>query len=195
MNGRVSPSGPANDFPAPARSQRAGRPGPLAVAFAGLFALIAIVGVLYEPPLYLELRSYPDENLLLAERVVKGDSFATCIRHSVHLSPVYEYYRIEDVGKIVLEATRLKDMGWGVPSTFNNPYRIEDGFMVIESIEKNLPYLPFRVSRINAPRLFLGRMPGGREISLDEYAPDGKRITFRVTRGWSPADLFRSLQL
>ncbi len=179
--------------PATAPPGRAGRPGGVTWAILGLLALATLAAVLYEPPLYLELRSYPAEDLLLAERVTKGDTFATRIIHSVHLSPVYEYYRIEDAGKIVLEATRLQDLGWGVPSTFTYPYRIEGGFMVIESIEKELPCLPFRVSHINAPRLFLGKMPGRKDIDLEKYAPDGKRITFRVTRGRSPADLFRSL--
>lgn len=183
---------PANGSPTLVRPRRARRSGIMTGVFLGLFALVAVTGVLYEPPLYLELRSYPTEKLLLAVRVRKGDTFATCIKHSVHLSPVYEYYRVEDVGKIILEATRLQDMGWGVPSTFDNPYRIEDGFMVIDSIDKILPCLPFRVSRINTPRLILGKSSEGQEINLEEYAADGKRITFRVTRGWGSADIFRS---
>ncbi len=169
--------------PANALTARIKRPGAVAGGVLCLTVLLAAAGIAFTPALFLELRSYPAEELLFAARIEKGGAFATRIRHSVHLSPVYEYYRAEDAGKIILEATRLQDMGWGVPSTFDHPYRLEDGFMVIESIEKELPFLPFRVSSINAPRLFLGRMPGGREIDLEKYAPDGKRITIRVTRG------------
>jgi hypothetical protein len=49
-------------------------------------------------------------------------------------------------------------------------------------MEKVLPFLPFRVSAINVPRFFPGPFPGSREIRLDEFVPDGKRITIRVTR-------------
>ncbi len=140
-------------------------------------------------PLFLELRSYPRGELLFRTEVERGFSFSTLITHSVHLSPVYETYRVEDENRIILESTRLKDMGWGVPSTYDNPSKIENGFLIISSLEKTMELLPFRVSHINAPRLLLGRLgdrvenfPESKTVKLDEYAADGRRIDIRVTR-------------
>jgi len=148
--------------------------------------------------LYLEVVSYPNGEIFLQTRVERGFHFSTLIRHSVHLTPVYERYRIEDEGQIVLESTRLQDLGWGVPSTYDNPSRIENGFLVIEEINKILPSLPFRVSYINNPRLLLEWLCNVRNkdvkdkstVHLDDYVKDGKRVDIRVRRVSFPA--FRS---
>jgi hypothetical protein len=149
--------------------------------------------------LYLELRSYPGDLVLFSIPVARGDRFSTVIRHSVHLSPVYETYRIEGENAIVLESTRLKDMGWGVPSTVEHAYALRGGFMTFEGYEKVLPYLPFRVSAVNGARFLFGELPedptgfSGRTINLDEYAADGKRITFTIVRVNGITDIFRRL--
>lgn len=170
---------------------------------AGIVALVALAlvvpGAGCGSRLYLEFRSYPDERILFRVPVEKDDHFSTLITHSIHLSPVYETYRIEDEGKIVLESTRLKDMGWGVPSTTEHAYALRNGFMIIEGYEKKMPYLPFRVSAVNDAKLLLGDLPadaaafGGTTIRLDDYVPDGKRITFRIVRVNGIANVFHRL--
>jgi hypothetical protein len=134
--------------------------------------------------LHLEIVSYPEGDVLFSMNVEKGFRFSTLIRHSVHLTPVYECYRVESDGRFVVESTRLQDMGWGVPSTFENPYRIENGFMVIEQIERKISFLPFRVSHVNQPAFVRGCPDGEKPLELlvrlDEYAKDGKRIDIRV---------------
>ncbi len=154
---------------------------------AALFALLAAAGGLGGSGLYLELVSYPDARVLFRTGVEKGFPFSTLIRHSVHLTPVYENYRVADAGAIVLESTRFQDLGWGVPSTFGEPYRVEDGFMVITGINRTMGSLPFRVSRINNPELLLGPHPGGAggeplRILLADHVRDGKRVTITVRR-------------
>ena len=165
------------------------RAGAVPAGIAALAVLaLALLAVGGGPQLYLEFRSYPDERVLALMPVEKGGHFSTLITHSIHLSPVYETYRIEDEDAIVLESTRLKDMGWGVPSTIEHGYALRNGFMVIEGYEKILPCLPFRVSAVNGAKLLLGELPedaaafGGKTIRLDDYVPDGKRITFRIVR-------------
>ena len=136
----------------------------------------------------LEFRSYPDEKVLRRIPVARGERFSTLITHSIHLSPVYETYRVEGEGAIRLESTRLKDMGWGVPSTFDNTRRLRDGFLIIEGFDKILPDLPFRVSAVNDAKLLVGDLPedpdafDGITVRLGDYVPDGKRITFRIAR-------------
>jgi hypothetical protein len=162
-------------------------------------AVLLLTVACSRPQLYLEFRAYPDERILLRMPVGKGDHFSTLITHSVHLSPVYETYRIEGEDRIVLESTRLKDLGWGVPSTFEHAYALRNGFMIIGGYEKILPFLPFRVSAVNDAKLLLGDLPddpagfGGKTIRLDAYAPDGKRITIRIVRVNGIVDVFQRL--
>ena len=166
---------------------------------AGIAALLLLLAANSDPQLYLEFHSYPGEQVLHKLPVRKGDHFSTLIRHSIHLSPVYETYRIEDEGKIVLESTRLKDIGWGVPSTFEQTCTLRDGFMIIEGYEKVLPDLPFRVSAVNSAKLLVGDLPenpaafAGQVIQLDDYVPDGRRITFRIVRVNGIVNVFHRL--
>ena len=151
-------------------------------------AVLALLTATGGPQLYLEFRSYPEERTLRRIPVGKGDHFSTLITHSIHLSPVYETYRIEGEDELVLESTRLRDMGWGVPSTFEHPRRLQGGYLIIEGYEKTLPSLPFRVSAVNEAKLLLGDLPDdpaaftGKVFRLEKYAADGKRITFHVAR-------------
>jgi hypothetical protein len=180
----------------PDSSMRTGKGAVWAVVVTALLLAATAFG---GSRLYLEFRSYPDERVLYRIAVGKGDRFTTLIQHSVHLSPVYETYRIEGEGRIVLESTRLRDMGWGVPSTFDQAYSLRRGFMVIEGYDKELPFLPFRVSAINDAKLLLGDLPedparfAGRVFSLSEFATDGKRITFRIERSGGYRDWMHSL--
>jgi hypothetical protein len=161
------------------------RAGVVGIAIAAALLLAAAFD---DSRLYLEFHSYPDERVLHRIAVGKGDRFTTLIQHSVHLSPVYETYRIEGEGRIVLESTRLQDMGWGVPSTFEQAYSLRRGFMVIEGYDKELPFLPFRVSAVNNAKLLLGDLPEdparftGQVFRLGKFVADGKRITFRIER-------------
>ena len=134
-----------------------------ASVYVVVFSLIAIV-FLFFPVTVFEIRSMDRNDAIFRRKVDAGYSFATLIRHSVHLTPVYEYYEISRDGQILLRGTRLQDLGWGVPSTFSEDVRFEDDFIVIEKMERVIESIPFRVSYITCPRLLLDDC--AREIDL-----------------------------
>jgi hypothetical protein len=118
------------------------------------------------------------DRTLLRKAVTEGFEFATRIRHSVQLTPVYEYYRIGPGGEIAVVATKLQDLGWGMPSTEKGSVVFKDGFMLFEGISRTLKELRFRVSAINEAVLIIG----DRQIDLNPVVGDGELLVFTVRK-------------
>lgn len=145
------------------------------VALAAIFALF-----LLSPVRVIDIRSNDLDRSIYREAVKPGYTFATVIRHSVHLTPVFEYYKIDENGRIILTGTKLQDLGWGVPSTYSQDSRFEDGFLVIEGIDKPTDFVPFRVSYIARPCLVLDN--GNRKVDLTQAVSDLDRIDIHAAK-------------
>ena len=134
-----------------------------------------VIFFLLRPVKVIELRSLKSGLPLHTDKVNKGFRFATLINHSVHLSPVYEYYEVGNDWKLYIKETIVQDMGWGVPSGHDmQNYRLESGSLFFSNINRAVPFLPFRISYISEPRLILGREQ--KEIHLPSYLPNGDRL-------------------
>lgn len=114
-----------------------------------------VVMLLAYPLMVLEIRSLDRGNVVFRREIYPDCVFATLIRHSVHLSPVYEYYLVNLSGEIILVGTKLQDLGWGVPSTFGESLVFRKGFMIIGGLHKHMDFIPFRLSKVANPRLIL----------------------------------------
>ncbi|MFP4482286.1 MAG: DUF1850 domain-containing protein [Thermovirgaceae bacterium] len=146
----------------------------------GFFFAIAGIVFLLTPVTVLEIENTDARRCIYRQPVRAGYNFATFIRHSVHLTPVYEYYTIDKAGRIILTGTRLQDLGWGVPSTFSEKSRFEEDFLVIEGMNKPIRFIPFRVSHITGPRLLLDG--GDRVVELSSVTEDMDRLDIRTRR-------------
>ncbi|HKL11106.1 MAG TPA: DUF1850 domain-containing protein [Clostridia bacterium] len=127
----------------------------------------------------LVVENHHDNRVLLQERVEPGFTFATLIKHSVHLTPVYEYYEINTDGDIILTGTKFVDLGWGVPSTYEYETIFADGMIELKDMDIPIDWLPFRVSSINNSKLFL---KGKRIVELNNYFDNNERMDIRVEK-------------
>lgn len=141
--------------------------------------LLLILYVLLRPVNVLIIKNYHDNQILFRKKVKPGYSFATLIKHSVHKSPVFEYYQVDRNGTILIKGTALQDLGWGVPSTFDYDFRFENDMMVITNVNKPIEFLPFRVSYIAEPHLILNKE---RDIDLTEVVDNHERIDVMVEK-------------
>lgn len=141
--------------------------------------IILIVIILSNPVNVLIIKNYHDGKILYRKKIQDGYEFTTLIKHSVHKTPVYEYYKIDKKGTIFVTGTALMDLGWGVPSTFDNDFKFENNMMVIENINKEIKFLPFRVSYISQPYLIFNN-----EITIDlsKNVNNYERIDISVER-------------
>lgn len=125
--------------------------------------LITLTGIILSNPVnVLIIKNYHDDEILFRKKIHAGYEFTTLIKHSVHKTPVYEYYKINKKGTILVTGTALMDLGWGVPSTFDYDFKFENNMMVIENINEPIDFLPFRISYIAQPYLILND-----EIKID----------------------------
>ncbi|SKC41797.1 DUF1850 domain-containing protein [Maledivibacter halophilus] len=144
-----------------------------------LILIIFVVIILIRPVNVFTIKNYHDDEVLLRKKIHAGYEFATLIKHSVHKTPVYEYYKIDKNGKMLITGTALMDLGWGVPSTFDYDFKFENNMIVIENINKIIEFLPFRISYIAKPRLILNNKL---KIDLTKYVDNYERIDVSVQK-------------
>ncbi len=103
----------------------------------------------------LEIRNIKKNQILFQEKIFPGYVFATKISHSVQLTPVLEFFKIDENYNMLLTKTIVKDLGWGMPSTPEGDFSYQNGEMVIKNINKKIKSFIFRVSYISKPELIL----------------------------------------
>jgi hypothetical protein len=140
-----------------------------------IFVLLEII----QPINILSINNYTTGESMYFKKIDDGFSFTTKITHSVHLTPVYEKFIVKSNGDIYLDSTSIQDLGWGVPSTFDNEMTIENNMINILNINEKIDFLPFRVSDINNSKLIFN---DDREIDLNTYVKNYERIDISVVR-------------
>jgi len=112
------------------------------VAIFGLFIVIIIIMLLFLIPVYtLELRPFPDGELIFKQKVKPGDKIILKYTHSVALTPVWEIFVINKDYQIVLIETDFLDHGAGLPYTaFDKEIFVEEeGRFKIKNMHRILP--------------------------------------------------------
>ncbi|MCJ7657426.1 MAG: DUF1850 domain-containing protein [Candidatus Atribacteria bacterium] len=94
----------------------------------GLLIAIIIIIILFFIPIYtLELKPFPDGELIFKQKVQPGDKFTLKYTHSVALTPVWEMFEIDKKYQIILIETDFLDHGAGLPySAFENEIFVEE---------------------------------------------------------------------
>jgi len=81
----------------------------------GLIIIIFIILLFYIPIYTLDLKSFPDKEIVFSKRVLPGDEYTLKYTHSVALTPVWEMFRINKKYQIILIETDFLDHGAGLP--------------------------------------------------------------------------------
>jgi len=135
----------------------------------------------------LMIKDVEKDSILFAQSVKPGFEFATLIRHSVQKTPVYEYYRVEEDETLTVTRTELQDLGWGMPSILDHKVEFKDNYMIMNDINRNLSFLPFRVNYIAEPYLIIG----DKKINLMEHVEDNQLIHVYIQRMWNASYILR----
>ena len=111
-----------------------------------------------------------------------GDSFAFKYIHSVQKTPVWEYYTIDSGGQIVLTATKVKSVGYGMPKPeHGDSYAFKDGFFIVNNLNQPIKVLLIRNTFIRPMTIFCA----DKVLKLQELANKGDLIRisgFRTSR-------------
>ncbi|HDP36805.1 MAG TPA: DUF1850 domain-containing protein, partial [Candidatus Atribacteria bacterium] len=143
--------------------------------------VIIIIIILFSIPVYtLELRSFPDGEVIYEQKIYTGDEFILKYTHSVALTPVWEIFIIDKDYQIVLIETDFLDHGAGLPyTTFENEIFVEEeGRFKIKNMHRIIPTpIYYRIGAIRENFFYFK----GEEINLSSLVGD-RLITLEVDR-------------
>jgi hypothetical protein len=142
-----------------------------------LAAFAAVVLFIVNRGQFLVLSDVKTEEVLFRAEAPEGTAFSVSFTHSVNKSPVSEHYIIKD-GAVFLESLRYRAFGAGMPSEPDpgQTLRYEDGEMVIEGYDREMPYLVYFVGRQAGHVLHLE----DEDIPLNEIAEPGDGVIFEI---------------
>ncbi|MCX5854763.1 MAG: DUF1850 domain-containing protein [Deltaproteobacteria bacterium] len=111
------------------------------ILFITAAVLIAALGSI--PFHVLQIDVLREERPVFVRIVRPGNEFALGYIHSVELSPVWDYFRVDDSYRMILYETTIRSFNTGLPSTLTGEERLHwerDGFR-ISGMNRVLPVI------------------------------------------------------
>ncbi len=151
------------------------------IAGAIIAAAVAVAaGLWYGPDIPTLTLSRVDTGQTVWQRKLPaGSPFSLEYTHSIHLTPVLETFFIDSGSGIVLDQLRYDSLGVGNPSgdESGGSFRMEDGVMIIEGINRKLGSFRLSVGQVIAHhRLHIE----GEIIPLSSVTPPGSTVLVHV---------------
>lgn len=150
-----------------------------------IFSAVAAVIVIITAAMLLETnfgKNYlvlydADTGKIYAEYPAKeGDRFSVEFIHSVNKSPVRDIYEIRENGDIYVISTEYYGFGAGVQTELEEGETLvyRDGAMIVENINKKIPYLAYFVGTVSDHILRIEE----KEIGLRELCGKNANVVF-----------------
>lgn len=122
-----------------------------------LFILVGILFWLFQARYVIRLINRNQDRVFFSRKISPGDRFTFKYIHSVQKTPVYEIFTLDEEGHIVLVETRVMSLGHGLPApTRDDEYAIENDFLVIRNLNKNVGKLLIRVTFVRLMEMDFG---------------------------------------
>ncbi|MBT2581753.1 DUF1850 domain-containing protein [Planococcus sp. ISL-109] len=144
--------------------------------------LILICSAIFFIPYEKHFVFIDSETSEIAVRIpVIEDRFKIRYTHSIHLSEVFESYRLSRDGQLVLTELEYEDFNIGMPSNAGEGERFveKDGKYFIKDMKRELPEFRLLIGDVDAELVFLF---AGKELDLKKSLERGKIYTFRAQR-------------
>ncbi|MDK2917953.1 MAG: hypothetical protein PWQ37_686 [Candidatus Petromonas sp.] len=126
----------------------------------------------------LVVRCVETNELIFINKIKPGDEFTMKWMHSVELQPWEEIFRIDENYNIILDRTRFKQFGAGVPDYAGNKTEIKDGYIIFSGINKKMSKLPYGISSFAKHTFFFK----DKKIKLYEKVKDANSINIYVSQ-------------
>jgi hypothetical protein len=155
------------------------KPNKLLQRITLLFVIVCVSLLIWPTQLAFTMTNEETRRLVYAARVSAGDKFSIRFLHSVHRTPVEEHFYISNDREMVLERVIYESYGVGNPSEPEpgEQFRLEDGKMIIENMNRRFPEIHQRIGqKVADHRLTLG----GRSTPFRKWSPPGSRVLLKV---------------
>ncbi|WP_332634461.1 DUF1850 domain-containing protein [Halalkalibacter flavus] len=152
----------------------------LLLSTAFLFLLIIIVlsklSSIGKQEYFLQIYLPYNDIVFWEEKIQPHDTFYHEYLHSVELSPVREYFTIDEEFRMIATESWTKSFGAGLPYETKDNFEIVDGFFVIQD-HRELEYLNILPSNLYRHSFYFG------EESIDlSNELSGERIRIQVVK-------------
>ncbi|TCO76434.1 DUF1850 domain-containing protein [Marinisporobacter balticus] len=114
--------------------------------FLIIFLLLAFFILNTIPIPILILEDLKASKIIFVHKVSPNDQFTIHWMHSVELAPWEEIFSIDDDCNIILDSTRFKAFGAGVPDAAGKKTVIKNGWIYFLNIDKDMPNLTYGIS-------------------------------------------------
>jgi hypothetical protein len=138
-----------------------------------ILIIILILFYIIDIPV-LTLKHFQTDNILYSFPISEEDEFTVKWMHSVELTPWEEIFRIDDHHDMILDRTRFKQFGAGVPDQARGEVNYKDGYIVFNDINQTIALIPYGISTFAEHTLIFK----DEAIKLYQLVPDGDRINF-----------------
>lgn len=133
-----------------------------------ILALLFILISLYKfPVLVIEHRE--TGKIAFLTKISPKDEFTIGWMHSVELQPWEEIFQINENYDMVLNRTRFKSFGAGVPSKAGEKSEVKDGWVIFSEIHHTLPKITYGISDYGKHYFIFNQL----KLNLYELIPDG----------------------
>jgi hypothetical protein len=134
-----------------------------------LFAALLLAAGLF-PAHVLQIEAPRKDSVVFVRFIQPGDRFSLMYRHSVELCPIWDYLRIDEAYRIILDETVFGSSNTGLPSVLGVGERFTRGEKAsrISNMQRILPAIEIWVKRSYDNTLEFGN----RKILLPELAGD-----------------------
>jgi hypothetical protein len=143
-------------------------------------AVVLVIAICTYIPFFtvLVVKDTETSQLLWSQPIKNGGSFAIRWIHSIHRTPVVEYYQVKD-GRVVLTEMTFEDYGIGMESELAPGEKLmtENGTFRIVNMNRVFPALHLFIGQVRANHTLLFQ---GKEIPLGTVDKPGSAITIQV---------------
>lgn len=148
-----------------------------------LFLIILFFTIFLATPMQLALTISDGKSMdpILVKRMETHQRFAIQFIHSIHRTPVYEEYYIDDQQNIVLDQVMYESYGVGNPSTLEpgQTYKHENGKYIIGHMNRKMPYFDQVIGQVIANHQLHLK---GKWIPLASLNPPGSWVRIQARK-------------
>ncbi|MBW5446092.1 DUF1850 domain-containing protein [Cohnella sp. CFH 77786] len=129
----------------------------------------------------LTIRQVTDGRIVFQSPADQGSRFSLVYIHSIHRTPVEEFFIVNERRQIVLDSVAFESYGVGMPTSLegHETFRMADGKLRIENMDRTLETFDLRIGQVIANHRLRIRE---REIPLSQLSEPGSAVRFEIER-------------
>ncbi len=143
------------------------------IIFSFIFLLLISLNIKYQ---VLILKNVNTNEIIFLHKAQPKDEFTMEWIHSVELQPWQEIFKIDNDYNIILDRTRFKSFGAGVPDYAGEETLIENGYITFKGINQKIDTITYGISNFSKHTFYYKNY----KLRLYKYVNDSEGINISI---------------